>query len=155
MSGTVLAGRLGTESKFIGMLAPRRWRGLVGVLAAQAGAWTGTRVSAIAIPWFVLVATGSVVQTGLIVFVEMFPYVIFQVLSGPIVDRIGARRISIIGDVVSMGVVAVIPLLFSLNILHVWLLLPFVAVIGAFRGPSDAAKAILIPVVTDVAQLPL
>jgi len=49
------------------------WRGLAGALAAQMVAWTGTSVSAIALPWFVLQATGSPVQTGLIAFIEMAP----------------------------------------------------------------------------------
>lgn len=48
-----------------------RWRGLTAVLAAQAAAWTGTRVSAIAVPWFVLTTTGSAGQTGTVVFAEM------------------------------------------------------------------------------------
>ena len=51
--------------------APQSWRGLAGVLAAQGLAWTGTRLSAIALPWFVLTSTGSAAQTGIVVFVEM------------------------------------------------------------------------------------
>jgi MFS family permease len=73
-------------------LASQSWRGLAGVLAV---AWTGTRVSAIALPWFVLTATGSAVQTGIVAFVEMAPYVVCQALLGPVIDRAGPRRISI------------------------------------------------------------
>ncbi|WP_129666266.1 MFS transporter [Phytoactinopolyspora endophytica] len=133
----------------------RSWRGLVGVLAAQAVAWTGTRLSAIALPWFVLTTTGSAAQTGVVVFVEMTPYVLIQVLSGPLIDRVGPRRISITGDLVSMGVVSLIPLLHAADLLSFGLLLPLVAVVGAFRGPADASKGVFIPAMTRAARVPL
>jgi MFS family permease len=133
----------------------RRWRGLVGVLTAQGLAWTGTRLSAIALPWFVLTSTDSAVLTGVVVFAEMAPYVVMQVLAGPVIDHLGPRRISIVGDLVSMLAVAAIPVLFAAGLLNVGLLLPIVAVIGALRGPSDAAKSVFIPTVTAEAQVPL
>jgi MFS family permease len=132
-----------------------RWGGLVGVLAAQAVAWTGTRLSAIALPWFVLTTTGSATQTGMVVFFELAPYVVVQVLSGPIIDRVGPRRISILGDVVSMAVVVLVPLFYAVDMLPIWLLLALVALVGAFRGPSDTAKSLLIPHVTRHARVPL
>lgn len=135
--------------------APRRWRGLVGVLTAQGLAWTGTRLSAIALPWFVLTTTGSAAQTGIVVFAEMAPYVVVQLLSGPLIDRIGPRRISIAGDMISMAAVAMVPVLHALGALSMGTLLPLVAVVGAARGPSDAAKGVFIPAVTEEAGVPL
>jgi MFS family permease len=135
--------------------APRSWRGLAGVLAAQGLAWTGTRLSAIALPWFVLTSTGSATQTGIVVFVEMTPYVIVQLLSGPLIDHMGPRRISIAGDLISTGAVAMIPLLYAIGALEMWSLLPLVAVVGASRGPSDAAKGVFIPAMTEAAGVPL
>ena len=41
-------------------------RGVVTLLGVSALAYTGTRVMAIAVPWFVLVTTGSAAQTGLV-----------------------------------------------------------------------------------------
>jgi MFS family permease len=134
---------------------PRRWRGLVGVLTALGLAWTGTRLSAIAIPWFVLTSTDSAALTGVVVFAEMAPYVVMQVLAGPVIDHLGPRRISIVGDLGSMLAVAAIPVLFAADLLSVGLLLPIVAVIGALRGPSDAAKSVFIPTMTAEAGVPL
>ncbi len=136
-------------------LPPRNWRGLAGVLAAQAVAWTGTRVSAIALPWFVLTTTGSVVQTGIIAFVEMAPYVVCQALLGPVIDRAGPRRISIAGDLISMAAVAMVPLLYAADALPIVALWALVAIAGASRGPSDAAKTVFIPAVTQAARIPL
>jgi MFS family permease len=135
--------------------APRSWRGLAGVLVAQGLAWTGTRLSAIALPWFVLTSTGSAAQTGIVVFVEMTPYVIVQLLSGPLIDHVGPRRISIAGDLISTGAVAMIPLLYAIGALEMWSLLPLVAIVGASRGPSDAAKGVFIPAMTEAAGVPL
>jgi MFS family permease len=132
-----------------------RWRGLVGVLTAQGLAWTGTRLSAIAIPWFVLTSTDSAALTGVVVFAEMTPYVVVQVLAGPVIDHLGPRRISIVGDLVSMLAVAAIPVLYGADLLSFGLLLPIVAVVGAFRGPSDAAKSVFIPAMTEQARIPL
>lgn len=137
------------------MTSRRSWRGLVGVLAAEATAWTGTRLSAIALPWFVLTTTGSASQTGLVVFAEMTPYVICQLLTGPVIDHVGPRRISVLGDVLSMAVVALVPMLYAFDALSYGLLLGLVAVVGACRGPADAAKSVFIPDVTEAAGIPL
>lgn len=106
---------------------------------------TGTRISAIALPWFVLVTTGSATQTGLVAFFEMAPYVAFKALSGPLVDRTGPRAISWTTDLTSAAAAAVIPLLHALHLLSFPFLLALVAVIGAARGPGDLAKEVMVP----------
>jgi len=50
--------------------------GLIGLLCSQAVSLTGTRVSMIAVPWFVLTSTGSATNTGLVAACEMAPYVL-------------------------------------------------------------------------------
>lgn len=121
----------------------------------MAVAITGTRISTIALPWFVLVTTGSATQTGLVAFCEMAPYVAVKAFSGPIVDRVGPRLISWTTDLTSAATVAVIPLLHSLDLLPLWALLALVAVIGATRGPGDLAKEIMVPEAADRSQVPL
>ncbi|HEX5402837.1 MAG TPA: MFS transporter [Pseudonocardiaceae bacterium] len=119
----------------------RRLRPLVGVLAAIAVAETGTRVSAIAIPWLVLVTTGSATKTGLVAFCELAPYVVVKALTGPLIDRFGPRRVSWRTDLVSGAAAASVALS---PVLPFWLLLPLVAVVGAARGPGDQAKEVMI-----------
>nr|WP_079110013.1 MFS transporter [Streptomyces roseifaciens] len=128
-----------------GPSAGRSVRPLAGVLAATAVSLTGTRVSAVALPWFVLVTTGSAAQTGLVAFCEMTPYVVVKMLTGPLVDRVGPRVVSWATDSLSAAAAALIPLLHALDLLPFWLLLGLVAVIGAVRGPGDLAKAIMVP----------
>ena len=49
----------------------------------------------IALPFFVLTTTGSPEKTGLVALAEMLPLVVLKVLGGPIIDRVGARRVAI------------------------------------------------------------
>ncbi|MEV4442621.1 MFS transporter [Streptomyces sp. NPDC049577] len=133
----------------------RSLRPLAGVLGATAVSVTGTRVSAIALPWFVLVTTGSATQTGLVAFCEMTPYVLVKALTGPLVDRLGPRTVSWTTDALSATAAGLLPLLHSLGLLPFWLLLVLVAVVGAARGPGDLAKEVMIPEAAESARVPL
>ncbi|MFH8609700.1 MFS transporter [Streptomyces sp. NPDC018029] len=132
-----------------------RLRPLAGVLAALLVAHSGTRISAIAIPWFVLVTTGSATQTGLVAFCEMAPYVVVKAFAGPLVDRAGPRRISWIADVVSAAAALLIPLLHTEGLLSFGVLLALVAVIGTVRSPGDLAKDVMIPEAAERSRVPL
>ncbi|MBU1335396.1 MAG: MFS transporter [Alphaproteobacteria bacterium] len=130
-------------------------RSFIALALATVLSTSGTRLSAIAIPWLVLTMTGSPVLTGLVGFAEMLPYVLAKALGGPLIDRIGARRISVWCDGLSTLAVALVPLLFWLGLLSIWALLPAVALIGVLRAPADAAKQALVPSVAAMGKLPL
>jgi MFS family permease len=131
------------------------YRPLAGVLAATAVALTGTRVSAIAVPWFVLADTGSAALTGLVAFCEMAPYVVVKALVGPLVDRVGPRRVSWVTDVVSATAAGAVVVLHVAGEPPFWVLPALVAVIGAARGPGDLAKHVMIPEAADRGRVPL
>jgi MFS family permease len=133
----------------------RRRAPLAGWLAAETVSLTGTRVSMVAIPWFVLTTTGSATQTGLVAFAEMTPYVVTQALGGPLIDRLGARRVCVAADAASVAAVGTIPLLHALDRLSFPLLLALVAVAGMLRGPADGAKEALIPAIVAAAEVPM
>jgi MFS family permease len=116
---------------------------------------SGTRLSTIAIPWLVLSTTGSPVSTGLVAMMEMLPYVAAKALGGPLIDRVGPKRIAIACDAASVAVVGLVPLLHLLGLLTVPVLLPIVFAIGALRGPADAAKQSMVPDIAELAAVPL
>ncbi|MBT2227538.1 MFS transporter [Nonomuraea sp. NEAU-A123] len=136
-------------------VAGRSLRSLAGVLAALAMSLTGTRVSAIALPWFVLVTTGSATMTGLVAFCEMAPYVLVKLFVGPLVDHLGPRRVSWVADVVSAAGAGAVALLHALGLLAFPVLLGLVALIGAARGPGDLAKEIMVPEAAERGRIPL
>ena len=108
---------------------------LISLAVASVASIGGTRVSTIAIPWLVLTTTGSPVLTGLVGFAEMLPYVLTKALGGPLIDLLGARRVAIWSDGLSTIAVMLVPLLFWLGLLSIWVLLPAVALIGVLRAP--------------------
>ncbi|MDT0566044.1 MFS transporter [Streptomyces sp. DSM 3412] len=116
---------------------------------------TGTRVSALALPWFVLVTTDSATRTGLVAFFEMAPYVVVKALTGPLVDRVGPRTVSWTTDLTSATAVAAVPLFHALHLLSFPLLLFLVAVIGGARGPGDLAKEVMVPAAAERAGVRL
>jgi MFS family permease len=128
---------------------------LYGWLVAEAVSLTGTRISMIALPWLILTTTGSETRTGLVALAELTPMVLLKVLGGPLIDRIGARRVSISCDLGSLLVVGSIPLLQTLGWLSFPLFLGLVALAGALRGPGDAAKHALVPVLVEKADVPM
>ncbi|MFD4976179.1 MFS transporter [Streptomyces sp. NPDC058424] len=138
-----------------GIPGKRSLRPLGGVLAAMAVSLTGTRISVVALPWFVLVTTGSATQTGLAAFCEMTPYVLVKAFTGPLVDRIGPRAISWTTDLASATAAAAVPLLHTLDLLSFPLLLVLVALIGAARGPGDLAKEVMVPEAAERGRVPL
>ncbi|MFH9396552.1 MFS transporter [Streptomyces sp. NPDC017413] len=138
-----------------GASGKRSLRPLAGVLAAIAVSVTGTRISLVALPWFVLVTTGSATMTGLVAFCEMAPYVVVKAFTGPLVDRIGPRAVSWTTDLASAAAAAAIPLLHSLDLLSFPVLLGLVAVIGAARGPGDLAKEVMVPEAAERCGTPL
>jgi len=127
---------------------------LYGWLTAEAVSLLGTRVSMIAIPWLVLITTGSATRTGLVAFAEITPMVLLKAFGGPLVDRVGPRRTAILADSVSFVVVGLIPVLHHSGLLSFPLLLGIVAVAGALRGPGDAATTALIPALVERADVP-
>jgi hypothetical protein len=130
-------------------------RGLLGLLAAVGTSLLGTRMSFLAVPWFVLVTTGSATQTGLVAFAEMAPYALLQGLGGPLVDRWGAWRISVGTDAAAALAVGLVPVLSAGGVLTLPVLAGLMAVAGVLRGGGDAARHVLVPGVGAPAGMPL
>jgi MFS family permease len=121
---------------------------LILVLAANAISLLGNVMAAVAIPWFVLVETGSALQTGIAAVFASAPLAIGALFGGTITDRIGPRAASIVGDVLSAGSVAGIPLLHSLGVLEFWHLLVLAFLGALFDAPAASAREALLPDLT-------
>jgi MFS family permease len=133
----------------------RERRGLIGLLVALGVSIFGSRMSFLAIPWFVLVTTGSASKTGVVAFVEMAPYVLMQGFGGPFVDRVGAWRLSVGTDLVATVAVATIPLLHATGQLSFGSLCGLVAVAGLVRGCGDTSRYVMVPGVVEQAAVPM
>jgi MFS family permease len=131
--------------------ADRDRRPLAGFLGATGVSALGTRMSFLAVPWLVLTTTGSATLTGLVAFAEMAPYVTVQALGGPLVDRLGARRVSIATDAIATVAMGLVPALSAEHVLSLPVLAAAVAVAGTARGAGDSARDVLLPGVGEIA----
>jgi len=132
----------------------RRWP-LYGLLAGSTISWFGTAMTAVALPWLVLVETGSASRTGIVGFAQMAPYVLLHATAGPLVDRFGARRSAIGGDLAAAALIAVVPGLYAAGLLGFAALAVLVGLAGGARGVADCAANPLIPATAVRCDVPL
>ncbi|MFI6682667.1 MFS transporter [Streptomyces sp. NPDC050485] len=120
-------------------------RPLAAVLTANAVSATGSSLTLIGVPWFVLQTTGSAGRAGVVACCATLPIVISALIGGPVIDRIGRRRISVGSDVVCGLAVAAIPLLHRAGLLQFWLLCALMALGGLAHNPGVTARYVLLP----------
>lgn len=137
------------------MTSERDRTSLIALIAACLVSVTGTSMSAIALPWLVLTVTGDAGTAGLVVFAELTPYVLIQVVAGPWIDRVGARRTCVVGNAVAGVLVCLLPRLFIDHHAQIPLVLGLLAIAGAARGAADCANSTLLPPAVWAAGMPL
>jgi MFS family permease len=122
-----------------------RHRGLLGLLARDVVSFTGTQMTWLALPWFVLTTTGSPARMGVVLAVEAASLAVFGFLSGNVVARLGPWRTMLIADAVRAPLIALVPLLHAVDALSFPLLLALVAAVTAVGVPSFASKTSMVP----------
>ncbi|MGW1984042.1 MFS transporter [Streptomyces collinus] len=123
---------------------------LVTVAAVSA---LGMAATLVAVPWFVLHATGSGTWTGLVAAAETAGLLCSAVLAGPVADRLPARAVSAGADLLTASALALIPLLHSLDVLALPVLAVLAFAVGAARGPAETARQLLLPDVLEGASV--
>ncbi|MEO3978186.1 MFS transporter [Streptomyces sp. CAU 1734] len=134
---------------------PPRRGPLASLLAANAVSITGNSLTLVGVPWFALETTGSAAKAGLVAFCATLPVVVSAVFGGPVIDRLGRRRVSIASDAVCAVAVAAIPLLHHARLLDFWMLCALMAVTGLFHAPGETARYVLLPELARMAGTPL
>ncbi len=105
----------------------------------------GSVMTVTAIPWFVLVTTGSVSRTGVTLFASGLGLVIALLFGGTVVDRVGWRRASVVGDLMAGCVVVAIPAANDTVGLPFSLLVVLVFLATLFEIPSAVARYSALP----------
>jgi len=101
-------------------------------------------MTALALPWFVLVETGSPARTSFVVAAEVLAAIVCAIPVGALTARLGPRGTMLVADVVSALLVALIPLLHFVGALSFPLLLLLAFLIGAVTAPYVTAPLILV-----------
>ena len=115
------------------------------LVAAEVISVLGTRMTYLALPWFVLVTTGSPGKMTLVLAAEIAPMAILGIPSGTLVQRIGSRSTMLIADFARAPILASIPLLHAAGMLSFGLLLGLVALLGCFMPPYFASQRTILP----------
>jgi MFS family permease len=122
-----------------------RNRPLVALLTAEGISSLGSQMTFLALPWFVLVTTGSAAKMGVVLAVEILPVALLGIPSGALIARLGARTTMVIGDAARAPLMLSIPILHEAGVLTFPLLLVLVFALGCFIAPYFSAQRLILP----------
>ncbi len=128
---------------------------IVVFFVGSAVSYIGDMLTLLAIPWFVLQTTGSVTKTGITAFFSTLPMVFSAFFGSTLVDRLGYKRTSVIGDIASGVTVMCIPFLQDTVGLAFWQLLGLVFLGGLLKSPGTTARRSMVPELAELAAMPL
>jgi predicted MFS family arabinose efflux permease len=119
--------------------------GLRPLLVAEVVSTTGSQMTWLALPWFVLVTTGSAIRMSFVVAAELLGLAALGVPGGVLLRRLGAWRTMVACDVARAPLMLVIPLLHWAGSDAYVVLLAVAFGLGAFAAPYFASQRIILP----------
>ena len=122
-----------------------RTRGLRPLLAAEVISTTGGQMTWLALPWFVLVTSGSATRMSLVVAAELLGLAALGLPGGKLLGRFGAWRTMVFCDSTRAPLMLVVPLLHWTGGLSFGALLAIAAALGALSAPYFAAQKVIVP----------
>jgi predicted MFS family arabinose efflux permease len=122
-----------------------RNRSLAALLVAEVVSSTGTAMTFVALPWFVLVTSGSATRMSVVLAVEVLPMALLGIPSGSVVARLGSRTAMLVSDAIRAPLMLLVPVLHWAAALTFPVLLVIVFVLGVFITPYISAQRTIIP----------
>ena len=122
-----------------------RRRSIGALLAAEVVSTTGSQMTWLALPWFVLVTTDSATRMSLVVAAELLGLAALGIPGGKLLGRLGARRTMLACDGARAPLIALLPLLHWAGLLSFGVLLAVAAALGALTAPYFAAQKVIVP----------
>ncbi len=122
-----------------------RNRSLIGLVTAELVSLTGSSMTFVALPFFVLVTTGSTAKMGWVLAAEMLPIAIFGIPAGTVIAKLGAKKTMLISDAARGPLMLVIPILHHYGDLSFAALLGTTFAIGIFAAPYFASSRLIVP----------
>ena len=122
-----------------------RDRSLAAIMAAELVSLTGSSMTFVALPWFVLITTGSTARMGWVLAAELVPMGLFGIPSGAVIGRLGAKITMNVSDAARAPLMALIPLLHWTGHLSFAALLAITFASGCFLAPYYASARLILP----------
>jgi MFS family permease len=124
-----------------------RDRSIIALISGEFISSLGSQMTALALPWFVLITTGSPTRMGFVFAAELVPVVLLGVQAGTVVERLGPRTTMLLSDAARVPIIAVVPLLYEVGGLSYALILVVAALHGLFSTVYFTCQRVAIPAV--------
>jgi MFS family permease len=122
-----------------------RDRSLVALLAAEVISTTGSQMTWLALPWFVLVTSGSATHATFVVAGEVIGLALLGLPGGRVLGRLGAHRTMVVCDGARAPLMTIIPVLHWTGGLSFPVLVAVAVALGALSAPYFAAQKVIVP----------
>ena len=124
-----------------------RDRSIVALLSAELISRFGSQLTYLALPWFVLVTTGSPTKMGLVFAVELAPMALLGIPAGSVVQRLGPKVSMLVADGARAPIVAIVPFLNIVGGLTFGVILVVAALLGTFSCAYFTCQRLILPAV--------
>jgi predicted MFS family arabinose efflux permease len=120
-------------------------RPLRALLFAEVISTTGSQMTWLALPWFVLVTTHSPARMTVVLIAELVGLTAAGLPSGAVLQRLGARRTMLAADAIRAPLMLLVPVLHWTGDLSLPALILLAFALGTFGGPYFAAQRVIVP----------
>lgn len=125
-----------------------RSRPLTALFTAEVLSTTGAQMTWLALPWFVLVTSGSK-QMAFVIAAEAGGYALFGIPSGSLLTRLGPQRTMRLCDAVRAPLMLLVPVLHWTGDLTLPVLLVITFTLGAASTPYGPAQRVVVAEILD------
>jgi MFS family permease len=122
-----------------------RSRSVVALLSAEVVSTTGSQMTWLALPWFVLVTTNSATKMSFVVAAELLGLAALGIPGGRLLGKLGARRTMLLCDGARAPLMLIIPILHWSGGLSFAVLLVIAFGLGGLAAPYFAAQKVIVP----------
>ena len=115
------------------------------LLVAEVVSTTGSQMTWLALPWFVLTTTGSPARMTFVMIAELVGATAAGLPAGVLLQRLGARRTMLGADAVRAPLMLLVPALHWTGHLSFVALLALALALGTFFAPYFSAQRVIVP----------
>jgi predicted MFS family arabinose efflux permease len=115
------------------------------LLAAEVISTTGMQMTWLALPWFVLVTTDSPARMTGVMAAELLGFAVAGLPTGPLIQRLGARRTMLAADALRTPLMLLVPVLHWSGHLVYGELVLLALLLGVVGAPYFTAQRVMLP----------
>jgi MFS family permease len=133
----------------VSVLELLRRRGLAALLASEVVSMSGTAMTLVALPWFVLATTGSPARTSVVMAGAAAGLAVCGIPGGWVAGRLGARRAMLVSNAIRAPLIGLVPLLHELGGLRFWMLPVIAFLVEGHTAPYQGSQFAVLADITE------